>query len=356
MSQIKIKNQIIGENYPTYFIADIAANHDGDLKKAIDLIHLAAEAGADVAKFQHFKANTIVSDYGFRSLQSKSSHQSKWKKTVFETYVDASVPDKWTSILIEECKKANIEFFSSPYDFNSVDMLNKHGVAAHKIGSGDITWIEIIEYIAKSRVPVFIATGAADILDVKRAMRVLIKEKAKICLMQCNTNYTGSEDNFRYINLKVLNTYKELFPDVVLGLSDHTPGHSTVLGAVSLGARVIEKHFTDDNKREGPDHLFSLNPKTWRDMVDATRELENSLGIEEKKIEDNEKDTVILQRRAIRLNQDLHKGHILKKENLSFLRPAPIDSIAPYEFENVLSKELKNEKKNGDYLKYEDLK
>ena len=233
---------------------------------------------------QHFKANTIVSDYGFKSLQTESSHQSGWKKTVFETYEDASVPDKWTSTLIEECKKAKIEFFSSPYDFNSVDMLNKHGVAAHKIGSGDITWIEIIEYIAKSKVPVFIATGAADILDVKRAMNILIKEKAQICLMQCNTNYTGSEDNFRYINLKSPKYLQKALSGCRSWFVRSYPGHSTVLGAVSLGARVIEKHFTDDNTREGPDHLFSLNPKAWRDMVNATRELENSLGVEEKKL------------------------------------------------------------------------
>tara|TARA_B110000858_G_scaffold198358_2_gene264249 strand:+ start:5122 stop:6192 length:1071 start_codon:yes stop_codon:yes gene_type:complete len=356
MSQIKIKNQIIGENYPTYFIADIAANHDGDLIKAIDLIHLAAEAGADVAKFQHFKASMIVSDYGFKSMQTKSSHQSVWKKSVFETYADASVPDKWTSTLINECKKANIEFFSSPYDFNSVDMLNKHGVKAHKIGSGDITWIEIIEHIAKSGIPVFIASGASDITDVDRAMAVLKKYHVPTCLMQCNTNYTGSLENFNYINLRVLKTYEKLYPDVVLGLSDHTPGHTTVLGAVSLGARVIEKHFTNDNKKDGPDHAFSLDPKSWREMVNSVRELECSLGLEEKKVEENEKETIILQRRAIRLNNNLRKGHILKRDDLSFLRPAANNSIPPYEIDKIIGQELKVEKKYGDYLKYEDFK
>jgi len=111
------------------------------------------------------------------------------------------------------------------------------------------------------------ATGASKIEDVKRAMTVLQKINNKIVLMQCNTNYTGNRDNFKYINLNVLKTYKQLFPDVVLGLSDHTLGHATVLGAVTLGARIIEKHFTDDNNREGPDHKFAMNPARWKEMV-----------------------------------------------------------------------------------------
>lgn len=346
----------IGTNHPTYFIADIAANHNGNLNAAIDLINLAAEAGADVAKFQHFKAPKIVSDYGFRNLNKLKSHQSGWKKSIYETYQDASVPDDWTLTLIDECKKAKIEFFSSPYDYESVDLLNKHDVKAHKIGSGDITWLEMIEYIAKSNKPVFIATGASDLADVERAMAVLYKFDIPVCIMQCNTNYTGSIDNFKFINLKVLQKYKVLYPNAILGLSDHTPGHATVLGAVSLGARVIEKHFTDDNNKIGPDHKFSLNPKNWRQMVDATRELELSLGIEQKKIEENETETVILQRRCIRLNFDLEIGHIITKNDLSFLRPAPSDSIPPFEFDKIIGKVLKVNKILGDYLKYDDFK
>ena len=344
----------IGNSFPTYFIADIAANHDGNLNKAIDLINLAAEAGANVAKFQHFKAPKIVSDYGFKNLNKVRSHQSGWKKSVYETYKDASLPDEWTELLIDECKKAQIEFFSSPYDYESVDLLNAHNVKAHKIGSGDITWLEMIEYIAKSNKPIFIATGASDLNDVKRAMDLLDNFDIPVCVMQCNTNYTGSVDNFKFINLNVLKKYKDLFPNAILGLSDHTPGHTTVLGAVTLGARVIEKHFTDDNNKLGPDHGFSLNPKTWREMIDSTRELELSLGIQEKKIEENEVETVILQRRSIRLKSDLEAGYTININDLSFLRPAPNDSIPPYDFDKIIGKKLKVKKTYGDYLKYDD--
>ena len=133
--------------------------------------------------------------------------------------------------------------------------------------------------------------------------------------MQCNTNYTGSIENFKYINLNVLKTYASLFPDTILGLSDHTPGHETVLGAVALGARAIEKHFTDDTSRPGPDHPFSMDPKTWKSMVDSTRILESSLGSSIKKVEENEQETIILQRRAMRLIKPIKSGEILNRIN-----------------------------------------
>ena len=126
--------------------------------------------------------------------------------------------------------------------------------------------------------PVILATGASTLKDVDRAVKEIFKSNKDICLMQCNTNYTAENNNFNHINLNVLKTFKKRYPKIILGLSDHTFGHSTVLGAITLGARMVEKHFTDNNNREGPDHKFSMNPKSWKDMVDRSRELENSLG------------------------------------------------------------------------------
>ena len=145
---IQIDGIKIGDSCPTYFIADIAANHDGSIDRARKLIQLAKEAGADAAKFQHFNASKIVSDYGFSHLQEQKSHQALWKKSVTEVYEAASVPDDWTSLLKVECDAVGITFFSSPYDFGAVDSLDSF-VPAYKIGSGDIDWLEEIEYIAK---------------------------------------------------------------------------------------------------------------------------------------------------------------------------------------------------------------
>jgi sialic acid synthase SpsE len=351
---LEIKGKKIGRDFPTYFIADIAANHDGDLERAKDLIYLAAESGADAAKFQHFTAKTIVSDHGFKKLKGDQSHQSKWDKSVYDVYNDASVSLDWTETLKDTCEKAKVAFFTSPYSVELVDHIDPF-VPAYKIGSGDITWIEMIKYIAGKQKPYIMASGASTIDDVHRAVSAALEINPQLCLMQCNTNYTASLENLKYIHLNVLKTYHDMYPDLVLGLSDHTPGHATVLGAVALGARMIEKHFTDDVNRVGPDHAFSMDTKNWREMVDRTRELENALGTGVKKVEENEKETVVLQRRAVCLENSLTAGSILTREQLSVLRPCPSDAISPYFIEDIVGKRLTRDISSGGSLRWIDL-
>ncbi|MES2319250.1 MAG: N-acetylneuraminate synthase family protein [Pseudomonadota bacterium] len=351
---LEINGQKIGRDYPTYFIADVAANHDGDLGRAKELIFLAAEAGADAAKFQHFTAATIVSDRGFRTLGGQQSHQAAWKKSVFEVYQDASVSTDWTETLKQTCAEAGITFFTSAYSFDLVDHIDPH-VPAYKIGSGDITWLEMVRYIAAKQKPYILASGASSMDDVDRAVAEALAINPKLCLMQCNTNYTASLENFRYIQLNVLRTYREMYPDLLLGLSDHTPGLATVLGAVALGARMIEKHFTDDVGRVGPDHKFSMDPPGWRDMVQRTRELENALGTGVKRVEDNEKETVVLQRRAIRIKDGLAAGHVLTRADLEVLRPCPADALTPAYMDEVLGKRVRRDITQGEHLRWIDL-
>lgn len=354
-NMFKINNNIINKSSKTYFIADIAANHDGDLEKAKDLIYLAKESGADAAKFQHFKANTIVSDYGFKKLGKKFSHQSLWKKSVYEVYKDAEVPLLWTETLFNTCKKAEIDFFTSPYDINDINYINKF-VPAYKVGSGDITYHDIVIKMAKQNKPLLIATGASKIEEVIALIQKILEINNKLVLMQCNTNYSASIENFKYINLNVLKLYAQLFPNAILGLSDHTLGHTTVLGAVSLGAKVIEKHFTDNNNLSGPDHKFSMNPKTWKEMVERTRELEYALGSSIKKVEDNEKETCILQRRCLRASRDLVQNELITSDMIQVLRPAPQGSILPYEIDDIIGKRLNNNIVQGSEFKWSDIK
>lgn len=352
MMKIKIGKEIITQTSRPYFIADIAANHDGSLERAYKLIELAKEAGADVAKFQNFKAKTIVSKKGFETMKGQISHQSNWKKTVYEVYKDASIDTTWTELLKKKCDEVGIEYMTSPYDFESVDSVEEY-VNAYKIGSGDITWIEILKYIARKNKPILLATGASTLEDVKRAMEAL--KNNKIILMQCNTNYTGEKENFNYINLNVLKKYRELYPEIILGLSDHTRGYATVLGAIALGANVIEKHFTDDNNRIGPDHKFAMNPQNWREMVEASMELYNALGDGEKRIEENEKQTVIVQRRGLYLKKDIKKGEKIRREDLIALRPMKKDGIEPYQMEKIFDKKVKKDLYEDNYLKWEDI-
>jgi sialic acid synthase SpsE len=333
--KIQIGSHTISQENPTYFIADISANHDGDLERAKMLIHLSKEAGADAAKFQNFRAPQIVSDYGFRSMGGQLSHQSTWKKSVFEVYKDASIPFEWTPVLKEECDKAGIDYFSSPYDFEAIDMLDPY-VPAYKIGSGDITWTEALMRMACKGKPVILATGASSIGDVQRAVHAILAVNQQLILLQCNTNYTGNLENFEHIHLRVLTTYQAMFPGVIVGLSDHTPGHATVLGAVALGGRVIEKHFTDDNSRFGPDHPFSMTPSSWREMVDCTRQLELALGRSDKYVTSNEQQTVVVQRRCLRAARDIQAGEIFTRGMIDILRPACMGAVQPYEVEAVI--------------------
>ena len=351
---IHIGTHTIGLDHPTYFIADISANHDGSLERAKLLIRLAKEAGADAAKFQNFRAAQIVSDYGFRNMGGQLSHQASWKKSVFEVYQDASIPFEWTPILKEECDRVGIDYFSSPYDFDAVDMLDPY-VPAHKIGSGDITWPEMLEHIAGTGKPVILSTGASDIGDVQRAVHTILKINPQLIVLQCNTNYTASLENFDSIHLQVLETYRVIFPDVILGLSDHTSGHATVLGAVALGGRVIEKHFTDDNTRVGPDHPFSMTPQTWADMVARTRELERALGSSDKVVAENEKQTVIVQRRCLRAARPIQAGEILTRAMIEVLRPATPGAILPYEIDAVIGTKAALDIPAGRELRWTDL-
>ena len=349
---LKINNKTISNDSRTYFIADIAANHDGDIDRAKLLIKLATESGADAVKFQHHDVTKYVSDYGFKNLGGKFSHQSSWEKTIFEVYKDAEVPLGWTSELKDYCKSIGVTFFSTPYDLDMVDYLNP-SVPAFKIGSGDIAWVEMLEKVAKKGKPTLLATGASTIGEVQAAVKAVTKYNNQIVLMQCNTNYTAKKENFKYINLNVLNTYKSMFPDVILGLSDHTQGHATVMGSVALGARVIEKHFTDDTTRPGPDHPFSMDPRTWREMVDDVRLLELSLGHGTKEVQPNEKETVVLQRRSIRVVKDVLEGEEFSRDFIQFQRPCPLDAISVNDIKDLIGKKLLKPIRQGDYLRRE---
>ena len=186
--QISIGGKEISKSSPVYFIAEIGSNFDQDLNQAKDLIYMAKEAGADAAKFQHYTAQTLVSDIGFRGLADNNKHQASWKKSVFDTYDDASINQDWTQVLRDTCADAGLAFFTSPYSFDLVDLVDEF-VPAHKIGSGDITWTGIIEHIAKKGKPVFLATGASSMTDVQQAMNTILNVNSDIVLMQCNTSF-----------------------------------------------------------------------------------------------------------------------------------------------------------------------
>lgn len=353
-STLSVAGREISIGAPTYFIADIASNHDGDIGRAKELIWKAKEAGADAAKFQHFLAARIVSDHGFRTLGSQMAHQAKWKDSVYRIYERYETPREWTQSLVETAAKAGIHFMTTPYDAAAIDEIDPH-LPAYKIGSGDITWTQSLVHVAGKGKPVMLATGASEMDEVIRAVDAILAVNPRLALLQCNTNYTGSLENFTCVNLNVLRTFAVRWPNMVLGLSDHTPGHATVLGAVALGARIIEKHFTDDTGRDGPDHAFSMDPRTWREMVDRTRELEAALGDGVKRVEANERDSAVVQRRCLRFARAMAAGEVVRPEDIEALRPAPAGSLAPWRLDEVVGRPLTVGREAGDFVRLSDV-
>lgn len=342
--EIKIGNKIIGDTHPTYLIAEIGANFDGSIEKAKHLIDAAKKAGADCAKFQTFSTPRIVSEGGFSHMQLKGVHGS-WGRTVSEVFKDAEFPVAWHKEIADYCKVVGIDFSTSPYFKEAVDLCVDLDVPFIKIGSGDITWLEMLDYIARKGKPVMLATGDATMSEIDEAVRTIEATGNKdLVLMQCITNYPSKIES---ANVNVLKTYQSAF-DVLTGYSDHAPGHVVALASVVIGGRVIEKHFTLNKTDKGPDHPHSMEPQEFRFMVDSIREVERAMGSTRKEVVAEEGETVYVQRRCLYAKQDLKKGHIMTSEDIDILRPAL--GIPPKFKPMIIGKECKEDIVKGQPL------
>ena len=334
--KIKIGNKLVGDGEPVFIIAEIGSNFDNSLERAKKLIDLAKDCGVDAVKFQTFKSDKIVSKEGFEGL--KTGFQAGWKEDVITVYKKAEFPREWHKIIFDYAKSKGLICFSAPYDKEAVDLLEELNVEVYKVGSGDINWLDMIKYIAKKNKPILLGTGASTLEEVEEAVNIIKNEgNNQLVLLQCVTNYPSSFEN---ANIRVLNTFKKKFSTLV-GYSDHTPGYIVPMGSVALGSCVIEKHFTDDKTRKGPDHPYAMNPEELKLMVDNIRNLEKSLGSSIKKVYSEESETVVLQRRCIRAKNELSEGTIISEDMLEILRPAPKDSIPPKYFYDLVGKTVK---------------
>ena len=317
-SEIRFGKKLVGLNHPTYIIAELGANFDGSLEKAKELAQAASEAGADVIKFQSFLASKIVAGKGFASMKLKGVHGS-WGRPVDEVFKDAEFPRAWHQDLAKYCRKLGVAFSSSPYDFEAVDLLDDIGVDFFKIGSGEITWPEMLTYIAQKNKPMILSTGASTLAEIDEALSIIeTTGNNKLALLQCITNYPSKIES---ANINVLKTYQTAF-NIITGYSDHAPGDVVVLGSVALGGRIIEKHFTLDKKAKGPDHPHSMDPQEFKLMVDRVRMLEKALGSSRKEVVPEEAETVIVQRRGLYAAHDIAAGKKFSEKNVIALRPA----------------------------------
>lgn len=346
---IKIGERMIGPDYPTYFIAEIGGNFDGSIEKAKCLIDAAKNSGADCAKFQTFTAETIVSEGGFSKMELHGVHGS-WGRTVSEVFKDVEFPIAWHREIAEYCKSVGIDFSTSPYFKEAIDLCADMKLPFIKIGSGEITWLEMLDYTARKGLPIMLATGDATMSEIDEAVQTIEKTgNSDLVLMQCITNYPSKIDS---ANVNVLKTYQNAF-DCLTGYSDHSPGHVVALASVVLGARVIEKHFTLNKKDKGPDHPHSMEPNEFKLMVDSIRETERAMGSTRKEVVTEEGETIFVQRRCLYAKHDLKKGQTITAEDIDVLRPAL--GIPPKYKHLIIGKTVNKDIPARDPIFWEDL-
>lgn len=357
--EVRMGKRLVGSGQPAYVIAEIGSNFDGSLARAKKLAKLCKEAGADAFKIQNFLAPKIVSAQGFKNMQV--AFQAKWDKPVVEVYKKAEFPREWVKEIAEYCHQIGIDFFSSPYDREAVDMLEKLHVPAHKLGAGEIDNLEFIEYVAKTGKPIIISAGAATLKEIEAAVRAVRRVgNKKLILLQCVTNYPSPIAD---ANLRAMVALQKKFR-VVVGYSDHTIGKAggaddpldglTVpLGAVALGGSVIEKHVTDDRRRKGPDHPFALTMDELKKMIQGIRAMEAALGDGKKRLMPSEKQTAIIQRRGMYATRDIRKGEIFTRGMITYLRPAV--GLRPPLIVKVVGKRAKRDVSAGEPIRTNDV-
>ncbi len=329
----------------TLIIAEAGVNHNGEIKNAFALIDAAANAGADLVKFQSFKAiNLVTQDASKAEYQKKTTDSSE---SQFEMIKRLELSYEDHVKLENHCNKKEIGFFSTGFDIDSIDMLMEFKLSHIKIPSGEINNLPYLRHIAGKKKPVIMSTGMANMEEIRDALRALVDaglDKRDLCILHCNTQYpTPMED----VNLKAMLTIKEQF-DVEVGYSDHTMGIEIPIAAVALGAKVIEKHITLDRNMIGPDHSSSLEPVEFKDMVKSIRNIEKSLGDGIKRPSASEIKNIPIIRKSIVASMPIKKGDRLSSMNIAIKRPGT--GLSPMKWDDLLGLPAKKDFKIDDLI------
>jgi N,N'-diacetyllegionaminate synthase len=324
--------------HKTLIIAEAGVNHNGSMELARQLIDEAKRAGADIVKFQTFKATELVSKSAEKAAYQKSSTDSG--ETQFDMIKKLELSQSAHLELMNYCEKVGIEFLSAPFDVASIELLHNLGVKRFKIPSGEITNYPYLKAMANYNMPIIMSTGMSELQEVQSALDVLTTNGTdlhQISILHCNTEYPTP---FKDVNLKAMSTMQESF-QVPVGYSDHTPGIEVPIAAVALGAVIIEKHFTLDRSLPGPDHKASLAPQELVDLVNSIRNIEQALGDGQKKPSQSEMKNIDIARKSIVADCNIQKGDVFSNENLTTKRPG--DGISPMRYHDVLGRVAKKQ-------------
>ncbi len=336
----------------TIIIAEAGVNHNGDIKKAKELIDFAVLAGVDYIKFQSFVAHKLVSPVA-KKAEYQNKNMSDGDDLQFNMLKKLELSHQDHDELMQYCEKKRIKFLSTAFDIDGLHYLNGLGLSLFKVPSGEVTNYPYLKTLALFGKHVILSTGMCSDFDIKNALNVLLEHglaKNKISLLHCNTEYpTPMKD----VNLRAMLSIKNNF-DVEIGYSDHTLGIEVPTAAVALGAKIIEKHFTLDRSLPGPDHIASLEPDELILMVKAIRNIELAIsGDGIKKPSESETKNITIARKSIHLNKDLPNGYVLTPQDLIALRPG--DGISPMQWNNIVGKKLIVDKREFDKLSFSDI-
>lgn len=345
----KIGNKIINKGSKPFIIAEAGINHNGDINLAKKMILAAKEAGVDAIKFQTFRTEEFIQDkeemYTYQSQGAvvTESQYEMFKRTEFSE-------EEWRE-LKRFCDEQNITFLSTVSGIDGLEMLLQLGIDAIKVGSDDFVNIPLLGKYEKYGLPMIISCGMATEEEIAVTLRTLrVQEGHPVCLMLCTSEYPTPPDD---VNARKLLTISEKFPEVILGLSDHTQGSTAAIVATAYGAGVFEKHFTLDHNLPGPDHWFSADPEELKNWVGGIRTAYAMLGSSELKPTEAEIKQRIVMHRSITAMTDIKTGDVLTSENIALLRPG--DGIGAMHWENIIGKRARRDIPNGTKLVWEDI-
>ncbi|MBF0384746.1 MAG: N-acetylneuraminate synthase family protein [Candidatus Omnitrophica bacterium] len=347
-SRIKLGEHIVSREAAALLIAEIGVNHNGKMEIAKEMIKEAAKAGADIVKFQTFNADEFMADKDVK--YAYKSGGKTIKEGMYSMFKRLELPVSWHIKLKEYCLRNKVQFLSTPCDRSAVDLLMKVGVSAFKISSEDLINIDLLEYVAGKNKPVILSTGMAKSDEIDHALNIFKRKGNKnLILMHCTSVYPTPE---REVNLKRMVEISRRY-DILSGFSDHSKGDLAAIAAVSMGAVIVEKHFTLGHQMKGPDHIFSSTPSEYKSMVDKIRLIERMKGKGGLGISPTEEKLRMLYRRSIVAGEDLEAGSRIELKNLAYKRPG--DGLRPMERYKLIGKKLKRNLKKNEKILINDL-
>lgn len=343
---IKIEDRIISNDSPTFIVAEVGANHNGDLELAKRSIDAATDCGVDAVKFQTYTTEELLSNKNGIVVHGEEGKEVS--ETVKEMFDKVTLKREFHKEIFDYAKSKGLICFSTPFSVEGVAFLEDLDNPIYKIASSDVNYVDMLEAIGATKKPVFLSTGKCTLSEMDMAIELLQKSgTTDLSLLHCIANYPSKMEN---MNLNVIKTLKQMYPECIIGFSDHSLGITASLGAVCFGAKIIEKHFTIDKNLDGPDHWFSMDPVDMKNLVSEIRNLEVAFGTQRKFLSQNEVPEKHWATRSLHINKDLKVGDIIRKEDLDMLRPGY--GISPFDRDKVIGMKITKDIKKGTVLEW----